>query len=160
MSLFNDLMNRSSLQLSQRTLNIREKGDIVDMTRIVQAIRRTFVSAALVSTFGLPMVMNVPSAAAAGTQVGVYLNRPSSVWVGSAKVNGGSCISLSKQNQWYYIGPFADGTSISITRFSGGNCDGNRNPQDQVVNVAPNTGGADLTPDHPSSSDVVDIQNW
>lgn len=130
------------------------------MARIVQAIRCTFVSAALVSTFGLPMVMNVPYAAAAGTQVGVYLNRPSSVWVGSAKVNGGSCISLSNQNQWYYAGPFAEGTSISITRFSGGNCDGNKNPQDQVVTVAQNTDAADITPGHPSSSDVVDIQNW
>jgi hypothetical protein len=130
------------------------------MARIVQAIRCTFVSAALVSTFGLPMVMNVPYAAAAGTQVGVYLNRPSSVWVGSAKVNGGSCISLSQQNRWYYVGPFAEGTSISITRFSGGNCDGNKSSSDQVVTVARNTDSADITPGHPSSSDVVDIQNW
>ena len=106
------------------------------------------------------MVMNAPYAAAASTQVGVYLNRPSSVLVGSVKVNGGSCISLAQQNQPYYIRAFAKGTKLSITRFGGGNCDGSKNPKDQVITVTQSTKGADLTPSHPAVSDFVDVQNW
>lgn len=131
------------------------------MKRIIQAIRLTFISVALIGTSGLPMMMNTPSALAAFPKpqmVDVSLNRPSSTWVGSVIVAGRclplkstcttNCISLSQQNQPYPVGSYILGSTLNIKRFSDGTCNGDVNPQDQQVTLT-----KDLTL-------PVDIQNW
>jgi len=132
------------------------------MKRVVQAMRLTFISAALIGTSGLPVFRDVPSALAANKPTPyaqVFLERPSSVTVGSALVRCSTkkcdqvyvahCIELSQPDKPYDVGPFVSGTPLTITRWVGAQCQGKRNPQDQQATIQ-----------GPTRRQTITIENW